>query len=491
MTHPTKLKFVLNTSNELMYYLDDEIQNKIKCCISFDVNEIIIGEEDEKTIHFIEDLILYPDDYKEYEFLYQNTNYSVVAEVLFALIIKQIKKKYEKQFILKPIEFEMEKHNEKVFERITKVFQKLPGEEYDEQRLNYLSIQDMYEKYLRFKRILERNNLSIDPSIPFDYDLQHQFGIQFSMKQKEEMKYCQLDNYTIFIASQYFETINDFLNLIKAVKRFSSTTTKFYYNPISLTKKTKYLFPNIQTFHCYQPQDEYLKSKKIFQYIDWNEMEYQEAMEKKGNNNVQFKKIRYTNKDFENEYFKQKTHYNSKHFPFKLHLPEGVTHFENKIYYQYLFNLKEITIPKSLSNLTQNYFVEYEYLTNINIPLNETRVIYGNKIYNNNECFDQSILLPTSIQIINGMKVEPFTSFVVPSFVTSLEEHCFFRCRKLEELVIPETVKEVTRNVIQHLYLTSLTIPSWMKVYGNKIMNDKKDFKEVMVFDTNTMKQIN
>ena len=150
-----------------------------------------------------------------------------------------------------------------------------------------------------------------------------------------------------------------------------------------------------------------------------------------------------------------------------------------------------MAIPKSLSNLTQNYFVEYEYLTNINIPLNETRVIYGNKIYNNNECFDQSILLPTSIQIINGMKVEPFTSFVVPSFVTSLEEHCFFRCRKLEELVIPETVKEVTRNVIQHLYLTSLTIPSWMKVYGNKIMNDKKDFKEVMVFDRNTMKQIN
>ena len=164
MTHQTKLKFVLNTSNELMYFLDDEIQNKIKCCISFDVNEIIIGEEDEKTIHFIEDLFLYPDDYKEYEFLYQNTNYSVIAEVLFALIIKQIKKKYEKQFILKPIEFEMEKHNEKVFERITKVFQKLPGEEYDEPRLNYLSIQDMYEKYLRFKRILERNNLSIDYS---------------------------------------------------------------------------------------------------------------------------------------------------------------------------------------------------------------------------------------------------------------------------------------------------------------------------------------
>ena len=86
-------------------------------------------------------------------------------------------------------------------------------------------------------------------------------------------------------------------------------------------------------------------------------------------------------------------------------------------------------------------FEQCKDLINITIPLNETRVVYGNKIFNNQSHFNQSIYLPKYIEIINGNEVET-TSLEIPSFVTSLDDNCFngFN-RNIKEIHIPETVK--------------------------------------------------
>ena len=57
----------------------------------------------------------------------------------------------------------------------------------------------------------------------------------------------QCHNYAIFLASKYFESINDFINLEKGIKRFTGNMTKFFYNPIVLTKENRNYFPNLRT----------------------------------------------------------------------------------------------------------------------------------------------------------------------------------------------------------------------------------------------------
>ena len=64
-----------------------------------------------------------------------------------------------------------------------------------------------------------------------------------------------LDNYTIFIASRHFETIEDFMNLELCTKRFNGNMTKFHYNPLPLTITTREFFDHLQTIFIYSQDD--------------------------------------------------------------------------------------------------------------------------------------------------------------------------------------------------------------------------------------------
>ena len=82
------------------------------------------------------------------------------------------------------------------------------------------------------------------------------------------------------------------------------------------------------------------------------------------------------------------------------------------------------------------------YLTNITIPINETRVIYGNKIFTIPH-FKQTFYLPPKVTIINGKEIEKLTSLTIPSHVTSVDEICFKNCNELKELILPETLVNI------------------------------------------------
>ena len=42
---------------------------------------------------------------------------------------------------------------------------------------------------------------------------------KFNTKERTKMKMCKLDNYCLFIASRYLETVEDHINLVKTCKR--------------------------------------------------------------------------------------------------------------------------------------------------------------------------------------------------------------------------------------------------------------------------------
>ena len=75
---------------------------------------------------------------------------------------------------------------------------------------------------------------------------------------------------------------------------------KFHYNPVSLNSKTVKFFPNIETLHCYEKKEEYLKGGRINQYVDWRRRTCQEIEEIKKENSgkiIEFKHLIFTNND--------------------------------------------------------------------------------------------------------------------------------------------------------------------------------------------------
>ena len=96
-----KCSIIDSQNKEHIIKLNDDQHEYIPITISFDMNEIIIGQENkENTIHFMNDLIHSPDDFKEYHIKFQNKEYSVIAEVLFTLFINKFKTKIEKDWII-------------------------------------------------------------------------------------------------------------------------------------------------------------------------------------------------------------------------------------------------------------------------------------------------------------------------------------------------------------------------------------------------------
>ncbi|EDR22585.1 hypothetical protein EDI_299960 [Entamoeba dispar SAW760] len=73
----------------------------------------------------------------------------------------------------------------------------------------------------------------------------------------------------IMITSMYFNDINDFINLEIGVKRFQGNIERFHFNPIPLDKYSRKLFPNIETFHIYNKDDELFNDGRIFKQVIW------------------------------------------------------------------------------------------------------------------------------------------------------------------------------------------------------------------------------
>ena len=85
---------------EKLIQFDQNKQEEYPVTISFDNNKITVCEENENSIHFIEDLVQQPENYKMYDIEFQGKSYAVIAEVLFALIISEFKEQIEKEYII-------------------------------------------------------------------------------------------------------------------------------------------------------------------------------------------------------------------------------------------------------------------------------------------------------------------------------------------------------------------------------------------------------
>ena len=159
----------------------------------------------------------------------------------------------------------------------------------------------------------------------------------------------------------------------------------------------------------------------------------------------------------------------------KIDIPEGIKQLDDNCFlFQYYHNyncykFRKIIFPKSIETIPKKCIEDCDYLTSITLPLNESQVIIGNKIFNTPH-FDQVLYLPNSICKINGKKVNDMTSLTIPTTVTSLDEDCLKGNRNLKYLSIPDSVKSIPNECFDHcLNLETIIIP----LNDNQVLIDK------------------
>ena len=169
-----QLQFIVIDEKETDHIIKLNNQNDdfIPITIAFDMNEIIIGKETPNSIAFMKEWIDHPEIYKEYQIHYQNKEYNVIAELLFALIINEFKKKIEKEFIIDKTKFTLPTQNKEFFNRFKISLDSigLKGIQFDDSEYSYEKQGDLLDiliekndEYDKFKSIiLNRTTLQID-----------------------------------------------------------------------------------------------------------------------------------------------------------------------------------------------------------------------------------------------------------------------------------------------------------------------------------------
>ena len=324
------------------------------------------------------------------------------------------------------------------------------------------------ENYIELLNVIEdieiKNDFTQDAYEDIRYSLRV-FDENVPLKIKRIFNISTMDQYTMFISSRYFDSLDDHINLIMTTRRFKLNMTKFHYNPISLKPLTIKFFPNVETLHLYDENDKYLESEKIKYYCNWNKLGYSDFIDMKkdnSNNQIEFKRIVWTEKETKKEFKKQNqiSHWYSVQ-KFDLIIPERVNELDDNIMKIYNYSLKELSIPSSIKYIPKKCFQKCCTLSKLTIETNSKWFISGNKIFTTEKSFDQLFYLPSSIKIINDKKAEELTTLTIPSTVVSLNEDCFDKCNYLREIIIPSTVTDIPYYTFSDLpILLKLSIPS-------------------------------
>ncbi|GAB1226258.1 hypothetical protein ENUP19_0282G0008 [Entamoeba nuttalli] len=278
----------------------------------------------------------------------------------------------------------------------------------------------------------------------------------------------------IMIVSKYFEDINDFINLEIGIKRFRGNMERFHFNPIPLNQYSRKLFPNIETFHIYNKEDEVFEDGRIFKHVIWYKVSYSRHLQEKKEMN-ECKNIEYTREDRkiygntipievnsigDNCFCGDSCFYECSSLK-SIHIPPNVSKIENESF-RGCKSLTTIDIPTSVKVLGNFCFKSCSSLESINIPTNVSEIGNGCFTYCKslttitikdvkyiseerifmNESVLISIKIPKNLKMINEKKIEKkdINEFIIPTTITKLGEYCFYECSSLKLINIPSTI---------------------------------------------------
>ena len=498
ITNEFKLQCSLIDSEDKEQFisLHNNQQQEYTPCISFHNNIISICEENkENNIYFIEDFIQNPDTDQYYSIIFQNKQYSLIAEVLFSIIIDEFKQKIEKQFIIHETIVQIPSRDSLLSDRMRSSLEAiglkniyinsstfdytLQGQYLHELIQKKTQMTKLQKKLNKAKELYPKGSDKINQIIISQYDdlseelIEREIIKLFDTKERTQMKLTTLDNYCLFISSRYLETLEDHQNFTKVTKRLERNMEKFHYNPISVTEKTIDFFPNVETHHIYKENDCYLKGGRVIQYVDWKRIglyESKEIQERNKEKKIEFKGLSWTKNDVKKEQKKLNPQQSWKE-TINIQIPNGIQEIENGAFDEFGWLIRSIKIPESVKYLPHHCFDKCKILKQLILPetlihidndafihldeLQELTIsswfkVNGNLLsIVNDECL-YSVQLPRKIQFVYNNQtnhicvksIDPLISYSIPSNVTKLSDYCFANSHSLKQLEGIDQIKE-------------------------------------------------
>ena len=134
--------------------------------------------------------------------------------------------------------------------------------------------------------------------------------------------------------------------------------------------------------------------------------------------------------------------------------------------FQYNRGLTSIAIPDSVKVIGREAFSSCENLVNVSLGSLVERLEYG--VFWGCESLE-SIILPSSLTYIGGdvFRETGLYEIIIPSGITTLEEHIFMDCRNLSSITIPVGVTDINDAAFEFCTsLKSIDLPSTLKTIG-------------------------
>ena len=142
-------------------------------------------------------------------------------------------------------------------------------------------------------------------------------------------------------------------------------------------------------------------------------------------------------------------------------IPRSVTTLASYVF-MYCYNITRVTLPNAVTSLGASVFNNCYSATIISVPRTVTRT--GGSAFsgcNSLTSFPELSGLTSISSSYAFASIRAFTSFTIPSGVTSISTHAFDGCCLLTSVTIPNSVTSLGTYAFQNCYkLTNITLPS-------------------------------
>ena len=261
--------------------------------IFFDGNEIVIGSQistGKGITDFVQNIFEHSNQTLSYPIQYQNHEYKLSSEDLLALYINEYKNIIQKKYIIRGVNITIPQKYIKSAQQFVKACNLIEIHNvtvnetyYKKQKMNDIDYQNVneiilkYNAYKKFKYQIERMKsimistndrnhldlLNMDINKEYTQDIMLEVCKKLTCEERTKYKLYSLDTYHIFYMSQYFLSINDFINLERGVKKALGNMEKYHYNPIPLTPSIRRFFTHMITLKLFSKKDKLFEKDEL------------------------------------------------------------------------------------------------------------------------------------------------------------------------------------------------------------------------------------
>ena len=249
-----------------------------------------------------------------------------------------------------------------------------------------------------------------EKSIPYEIIKQYKTKVE---------KNTKLDKYSALIVSKYLN--DDAIKKLNMVcKKFGGTLETLHFNPFPVTnKKTRELFPNMETQYIYSKDDMIFTDGKIKKYqIESHNCVIEHYSFCNWQPNIR-----------------------------EIHISPSARVIEDQAFCLDK-KLKCIYIPKTVKSIKENVFAMCTNLESVIIPEDSNLTELGPCTFA--ECIHlKSIVIPSKVKKIEActfLGCSMLDSVTLGQNTESIEKEAFSGCKKLKSIVIPSKVEKIGKN---------------------------------------------